>query len=468
MPTNIVVPEVGESIVDARVAKWLRQEGDAVSAGDPLVELETDKIDLEVSATTAGVIARIDRNAGDDVKVGEVLGVIEEGEAPAKREEPAAAEPAAAPASAAGKAPVGAALAAAPEQRAEAPLAAAPEQRAEAPLVAAPEQRVGAALAAAPDRSDTPARSDTAKTRATPAAKNAAADQGVDLAKLKGSGDAGRVMRRDVESAVKSTPSAEPAAKSAQAEPAGSVSQPGPISARAHAGERTEERVRMSKRRATIAKRLVEAQSTAAMLSTFNEVDMTGVMALRERHKQAFKERHGIGLGIASFFVKASIGALRAFPRLNAEIQGDEMVLKHYYDIGMAVGAAEGLVVPVLRDADLMSFAQIEGQIRDLAKRANDGTLSLADLKGGTFTITNGGVFGSLLSTPILNPPQVGILGLHAIQPRPVAIDGKVEIRQMMYVALTYDHRIVDGAEAVQFLVRVKQLVEDPGALLLE
>ena len=210
----------------------------------------------------------------------------------------------------------------------------------------------------------------------------------------------------------------------------------------------------MSKRRATIARRLVEAQSTAAMLSTFNEVDMTAVMALRERHKQAFKDKHGVGLGIASFFVKASIGALRAFPRLNAEIQGDEMVLKHYYDIGVAVGASEGLVVPVLRDADRMWFAAIEKQIRDFAKRAEDGTLSLADLKGGTFTITNGGVFGSLLSTPILNPPQVGILGLHKIQDRPVAIDRQVQVRPMMYVALTYDHRIVDGAEAVRFLVR--------------
>jgi len=224
----------------------------------------------------------------------------------------------------------------------------------------------------------------------------------------------------------------------------------------------------MSKRRATIAKRLIEAQSTAAMLTTFNEVDMSAVMALRERHKQAFKDRHGVGLGIASFFVKASIGALRAFPRLNAEIQGDEMILKRYYDIGVAVGASEGLVVPVLRDADRMSFAQIEQQIREFAKRAEDGTLSLADLKGGTFTITNGGVFGSLLSTPILNPPQVGILGLHAIQQRPIAVNGQVVVHPMMYVALTYDHRIVDGAEAVQFLVRVKQLVEDPGALLLD
>jgi len=224
----------------------------------------------------------------------------------------------------------------------------------------------------------------------------------------------------------------------------------------------------MSKRRATIARRLVEAQSTAAMLTTFNEVDMSSVMALRERHKQAFKERHGVGLGIASFFLKASIGALRAFPRINAEIQGDEMVLKHYYDIGVAVGASEGLVVPVLRDADRMSFAEIEQHIRDFARRAEDGTLSLADLKGGTFTITNGGVFGSLLSTPILNPPQVAILGLHAIQQRPIAVTGQVVVHPMMYVALTYDHRIVDGAEAVQFLVRVKQLVEDPGALLLD
>ena len=224
----------------------------------------------------------------------------------------------------------------------------------------------------------------------------------------------------------------------------------------------------MSKRRATIAKRLVEAQSTAAMLTTFNEIDMSGLMTLRERHKQGFKERHGVGLGIASFFVKASVGALRDFPRINAEIQGDEMVLKHYFDIGVAVGAREGLVVPVLRDADRLSFAQIENQIRDFARRAEDGTLSLGDLKGGTFTITNGGVFGSLLSTPILNPPQVGILGLHKIQERPVAVGGQVAVRQMMYVALTYDHRIVDGAEAVRFLVRVKQLVEDPAALLLD
>ena len=431
MSANIVVPEVGESIVDARVAKWLRKEGDAVAVGDPLVELETDKIDLEVSATQAGVLARIDRKDGDDVKVGEVLGVIDDaaaGTGPAK----ASGAPASAP-----SAP---APAAAP--------AAAPARPPAAPLKAEP----------------APARSETAKTRATPTARKAAEEHEVDLSRVRGSGDAGRVMRRDVEQAAGGAEARGPAAESPKVQP----TQPIAEAPARPAGERTEERVRMSKRRATIARRLVEAQSTAAMLSTFNEVDMTAVMALRERHKESFKTRHGVGLGIASFFVKASIGALRAFPRINAEIQGDEMVLKHYYDIGVAVGASEGLVVPVLRDAEAMSFAQIEKKIRDFARRAEDGSLSLADLKGGTFTITNGGVFGSLLSTPILNPPQVGILGLHAIQQRPVAVNGQVVIRPMMYVALTYDHRIVDGSEAVQFLVRIKQLVEDPGALLLD
>jgi 2-oxoglutarate dehydrogenase E2 component (dihydrolipoamide succinyltransferase) len=421
MPANIVVPEVGESIVDARVAKWLRKEGDSVSAGDPLVELETDKIDVEVSAPQAGVLKRIDRKDGEDVKVGEVLGVIEEGAA--------AAPPAPAPADAA------------PPKGAPAPAAA----------------------------KSAPAE----KTRATPTARKAAEEHEVDLSRVRGSGDAGRVMKRDVEQAAAGTGNgrgaqAADAAKAAAPETPKARPVPPVAEATRPVDERTEERVRMSKRRATIAKRLVEAQSTAAMLTTFNEVDMSAVMALRERHKQSFKERHGVGLGIASFFVKASIGALRAFPRINAEIQGDEMVLKHYYDIGVAVGASEGLVVPVLRDADRMSFAQIEQHIREYAKRAEDGTLSLADLKGGTFTITNGGVFGSLLSTPILNPPQVGILGLHAIQQRPMGVNGQIVLRPMMYVALTYDHRIVDGSEAVQFLVRVKQLAEDPGSLLIE
>jgi 2-oxoglutarate dehydrogenase E2 component (dihydrolipoamide succinyltransferase) len=234
------------------------------------------------------------------------------------------------------------------------------------------------------------------------------------------------------------------------------------------AGARVEERVRMSKRRATIAKRLVEAQHTAAMLTTFNEVDMSAVQALRTRRKEAFQKAHGVNLGLSSFFVKAAVGALKRFPRINAEIQGDEMVLKRYFDVGIAVGASTGLVVPVLRDADRMTFWQIETSIKDFAKRAEEGTLSLEEIRGGTFTITNGGVFGSLLSTPILNPPQVGILGLHKIEERPVAIGGQVVVRPMMYVALSYDHRIVDGLEAVQFLVAIKEFIEDPGHLLVE
>lgn len=441
MSANVIVPEVGESIVDARVAKWLKKEGDAVNVGDPLVELETDKIDLEVAAPQAGVLSKITHGDGADVKVGDVLGVITEGRA--------AAAPASAGASAS----------------AEATADKTADKTAEKPTDKAPAK--------------TPAP-EAAKPRATPAARNVAQQNDVDLQKVQGSGDAGRVMKRDVEAASseatapKAAASADASASApATADKSAPNAEPKPTTPiredRRHPeGDRTEERIRMSKRRATIARRLVEAQSTAAMLTTFNEIDMTGVMAVRERHKQGFKEKYGVGLGLTSFFVKAAIGALRDFPRLNAEIQGDEMVLKHYYDIGVAIGAKEGLVVPVLRDADRMSFSQIEQKVREFAKAVEDGSLSLADLKGGTFTITNGGVFGSLLSTPILNPPQVGILGLHAIKDRPMAVGGQVVIRPMMYTALTYDHRIVDGSEAVQFLIRVKQLVEDPGALLLE
>jgi len=424
MATNIVVPEVGESIVDARVAKWLKKEGDSVSVGDPLVELETDKIDLEVAAPQGGVLKSIAHGDGADVKVGEVLGVIEE-DGRLKTED--------------GSTKSG---------KTEGAKAEGAKTESSKPQAAKAEADSGQPDAAA-------------KPRATPAARNVAQQNAVDLKKVQGTGDAGRVMRRDVESAFAAK--AATADKSAVGRPAAPK-----LPQEAKAGDRTEERVRMSKRRATIARRLVEAQSTAAMLTTFNEIDMTAVQALRERHKQAFKERHGVGLGLTSFFVKATVGALREFPRVNAEIQGDEMVLKHYYDIGIAVGASEGLVVPVLRDADRLSFAAIEAKVREFAKAAEDGSLSLADLKGGTFTITNGGVFGSLFSTPILNPPQVGILGLHAIKDRPMALGGQVVIRPAMYAALTYDHRIVDGAEAVQFLVRVKQLVEDPGALLIE
>jgi 2-oxoglutarate dehydrogenase E2 component (dihydrolipoamide succinyltransferase) len=414
MAAQVVVPQLGESVVEARVARWLKKEGDAVAVGDALVELETEKIDLEVNADQAGVLAKIVRQEGEDVKVGEQLALIE----------------------------VGAAAAGAP---ADAPASATP----------APPEAVTPAVAAAPaGAADGP--------RATPAARKAAEVHQVDMAQVQGSGDAGRVMRRDVEAAARPAP----VAAAAAAKPA-----PTPVAPPRPAivpGSRTEERVRMSKRRLTIARNLVEAQRTAAMLTTFNEVDMTELMALRERRKEQFAKRHGVGIGIASFFVKAAVAALKAFPRLNAEIQGEEMVLKHYYDVGIAVGAEQGLVVPVIRSAEQLSFAGIELAIRDFAARAKSNTLTLEDLKGGSFTITNGGVFGSLLSTPILNPPQVGILGLHKIEDRPVAIKGQVVVRPMMYLALSYDHRIVDGLEAVQFLVKVKEYIEDPGHLLLE
>ncbi|MEQ1898023.1 MAG: 2-oxoglutarate dehydrogenase complex dihydrolipoyllysine-residue succinyltransferase [Vicinamibacterales bacterium] len=409
--SNVVVPQLGESVVEARIAKWLKQPGDRVNTGDALVSLETDKVDVEVPADHAGVLVSIAHAEGADVKVGEVIGVLEAGDGPV------AATPAAAP-----------------------------------------------TRAAAASTAPAPEAAKAAETRATPTARRMAETHQVKLDAVPGTGSAGRVTKADVTQAIAPVASPEPPApKPPPPRPAAA-----PVRAPAVPGSRTEERVRMTKRRATIARRLVEAQRTAAMLTTFNEADMTAVMALRERHKAAFKEQHGVGLGLTSFFVKATISALRAFPLVNAEIQGDEIVYKHYYDIGIAVGAEGGLVVPVLRDADHMSFGGIETATRDFATRAGNGTLSLADITGGTFTITNGGVFGSMMSTPILNPPQVGILGLHKIADRPVAVNGQVVVRPMMYLALSYDHRIVDGREAVQFLVRVKACIEDPGQLLLE
>jgi 2-oxoglutarate dehydrogenase E2 component (dihydrolipoamide succinyltransferase) len=305
----------------------------------------------------------------------------------------------------------------------------------------------------------------------TPVARRLAEEQGVDWAQVKGSGTNGRITKQDIENYLQQQDKVEEATATAVPE-AKAMPQPTPAKAEPAETETArdgrEERVRLSRRRRTIAQRLVEAQQTAAMLTTFNDIDMSAVMELRQRRQESFQKRHEIKLGFMSFFVKAAIGALKSFPRLNAEIEGDEMILKHYYDIGMAVGAEEGLVVPVIRDADRKSFAQIEQEIREFAQKARDNSLSLADLRGGTFTITNGGVFGSLLSTPILNLPQVGILGLHRIEERPIARQGEVVIRPMMYVALSYDHRIVDGREAVQFLVRLKELIEDPEALLLE
>ena len=429
--TNIVVPELGESVVEARVARWLKKEGDPVAVGEPVVELETEKIDLEVNADRGGVLASIKRHEGEDVKIGELLAVVDENATAAAK--PAAAATVAASAKA-------------------------------APAPAPPPEPANAAQGAE-------------EPKATPTARRVARDHDVDLGSVQGSGASGRVMKQDVQNAIatggasaeaKSATPAEPRTAPPSQPKAAPPARSSPPAARPPTSERSERRERMSKRRLTIARRLVEAQRTAAMLTTFNEIDMSAVMSLRQRRKEAFQKQYGVGLGIASFFVKASIAALKAFPQLNAEIQGEEIVYKDYYDIGMAVGAEGGLVVPVIRDAERLGFAAIEGAIRDFAKRAGDGTLTLQDLAGGTFTITNGGVFGSLLSTPILNPPQVAILGLHKIQDRPLALGGKIEIRPMMYVALSYDHRIVDGREAVQFLVKIKEFIEDPGQLLLE
>jgi 2-oxoglutarate dehydrogenase E2 component (dihydrolipoamide succinyltransferase) len=496
--SQIVVPQLGESVVEARVGRWLKSVGDRVTPGEPLVELETDKIDLEVGADQAGVLARIDRQEGDDVKVGDLLAVVESGDG-----------------ASAGTAGTGAG---------EVPTAVAGA----APPSAAPTGEAGQKPEGShPTDIEAGQKREAAYStdiKATATARRMAEGHDVDLAQVTGTGEGGRITKEDVQkylasgartggapedtasglgpratggaqapstgagvpASLSSAPSAvrpavSAAAPAATQQPASDAAgiraarppapspQPPAAGARARKpGERTEERVRMSKRRATIARRLVEAQHTAAMLTTFNEVDMSAVMALRARRKEVFQKRYGVSLGLSSFFVKASLGALRAFPRLNAEIQGDEIVLKHYYDIGIAVGASGGLVVPVLRDVDIMSFAEIEFAVRDFAKRAEDATLTLEDLAGGTFTITNGGVFGSLLSTPILNPPQVGILGLHKIEDRPVAVGGQVVVKPMMYVALTYDHRIVDGLEAVQFLVKVKELIEDPGQMLIE
>lgn len=411
MTIQIRVPELGESVLEATVGRWLKKEGDRVEVGDVLVELETEKVNLEVGAEQAGVLAHILRQEGEDVQIGDVLGEIET----TATEE-------------------------APEQEKIVEHA--------APVTV---QNI-VTEAQTQDRVD--------GERATSVATRMAREQGVDLAQVHGTGPSGRVTKSDVESYVaQQQQTAQPLQEKVEREPA-PIS---PVSA-----DRREERMRMSRRRRTIARRLVEAQHAAAMLTTFNEIDMSAVVEIRKRRKEDFKQRHGVNLGFTSFFVKASIGALKSFPRLNAEIDGDDIVLKHYYDIGIAVGAEEGLVVPVLRDADRLSFAEIETRVKTFAEKAQAGTLSIDDLRGGTFTITNGGVFGSMLSTPILNPPQVGILGLHKIEERPIAHDGQVIIRPMMYVALSYDHRIVDGREAVQFLVRVKELIEDSETLLLE
>ena len=439
MPVDIRVPSLGESVVEATIGRWLKHEGDTVNQGEALVELETDKVNMEVGADQSGVLQKIVKQEGDTVAVGEVLGVIGEGsQAPAAQTGDGQKIPS--------------------------------EQLQSEPVT---NERQKVSTGQLPSTT----RASDGQRQPSPLARRIASEYNVDLSQVKGTSPHGRVTKDDVigymEQHVQNTA---PSQRVAQPDKA---SAPPPVQTTTTSADQVivtplaaprgrEERIRLSRRRQTIAQRLVEAQHSAAMLTTFNEIDMSAVMEVRSRRKDTFKERHNVSLGFMSFFTKAVVGALKAFPRLNAEIQGNEMVLKRYYDIGIAVGAEEGLVVPVLRDADRKSFAEIEQEVAALANKARENSLALAELQGGTFTITNGGIFGSLLSTPILNAPQVGILGMHKIEQRPIAVNGQVVIRPMMYVALSYDHRIVDGREAVQFLVRVKELVEDPETLLLE
>jgi 2-oxoglutarate dehydrogenase E2 component (dihydrolipoamide succinyltransferase) len=432
VPVEIHVPELGESVADATVGRWLKQEGDEVKSGEPLVELETDKINFEVEAEQDGVLESIAKGEGETVNVGEVIGTIGEADGqPAPQ--PQEAEP-----------------------REEDAGAQEAEERAEA------EQPEAAAEAEEADGH----REMEDGVRASPSVRKLAQEYDVDLAEVSGSGSGGRITREDVERLIREQDRGAAPTREAQRPEEDGRREERPAAADGRGA--LEERVRMSRRRQTIAKRLVEAQQTAAMLTTFNEADMSSVMELRNRRKEDFQGRHGIKLGFMSFFVKASIGALKAFPKINSELQGDELILKHYYDIGVAVNTEEGLVVPVVRDADKLGFADIERGIGELAQKARERRLSLEELQGGTFTITNGGIFGSLISTPILNTPQVAILGMHKIQERPVVVDGEIQARPMMYLALSYDHRIVDGADAVSFLVRIKELIEDPESLLLE
>ena len=414
MAVEIKVPALGESVTEATVSKWLVKAGDQVAVDQPLCELETDKVTVEVNATVAGAIADLAVEEGATIQVGGVLCHIEAGAAGAAPK-PAAAAPAAKPAAS----PAPAATLTAP-----------------APVLAA----VGGANLAA----------------SGPATRKLAEEKGVADAAIQPSGKDGRATKADVLAALSSIGAAAAAPAAKPAVPAGP---------RLRADR--EERVKMTRLRRTIANRLKEAQNTAAMLTTFNEVDMTNVMALRERVKEDFEKKHGARLGFMSFFVKACIAGLQELPAVNAEIEGDDLVYKNYYDIGVAVGTPNGLVVPVLRDADQLTFGGIEKGIGDLGRKARDGKLSIGDLTGGTFTISNGGVYGSLMSTPILNPPQSAILGMHKIQQRPMVVGGEIKVRPMMYLAVSYDHRIIDGREAVLFLVKVKECIEDPERLLL-
>jgi 2-oxoglutarate dehydrogenase E2 component (dihydrolipoamide succinyltransferase) len=441
MATEIRVPELGESITEATVAQWFKNAGDAVGADEPLVELETDKVTVEVPAPAAGVLSEISVKEGDTVEVGALLGSIAEGDGMAAPK--AAKEKAAAPKAA--------------KEKAAAPKAA--EKKAPVPVAEA---------VAEPAAVETAPANMAAEITLTPAVRKLVEENQLDPAEIAGTGKGGRILKGDVLAAIEAGAAARRAPASA------AIAAPRPVPAakpRAPAlpgDEVREERVRMTRLRQTIARRLKDAQNTAAMLTTFNEVDMSAVMALRKEYRDLFEQRHGVRLGFMGFFVLACTQALKEIPEVNAEIDGTDLIYKNYYNIGIAVGTERGLVVPVIRDADKLSLAGIEQAISDFARRAQAGELSIADMQGGTFTISNGGVYGSLMSTPILNAPQSGILGMHKIEQRAVVIDGEVVARPMMYLALTYDHRVVDGQGAVTFLVRVKESLEDPQRMMLD
>ncbi|WOR15792.1 2-oxoglutarate dehydrogenase complex dihydrolipoyllysine-residue succinyltransferase [Hyphomonas sp. FCG-A18] len=497
--TDIVVPTLGESVTEATVGKWLKAAGDAVAKDEVLVELETDKVAVEVSAEEAGTLGEIVAQEGDTVEIGALLGRLGGANGAAKAA-PAAEAPkaAAAPAASTGGASVDVAVPSMGESVAEGTIGALVKQVGESvskdetiaeietdkvalevpasadgviaewlvgegdavtpgSVIARITAGAGASAAAAPAAQSAPVQAAAPATGSgdrpvAPSVRRISAEAGVNPADIPGSGREGRATKADALNYV-NTPKA--AAAPAAAKPARDL---GP----------REERVRMTRLRQTIARRLKEAQETAAMLTTFNDVDMSAVMDLRKKYKDSFFEKHGVKLGFMGFFTKAVVSALKEIPAVNAEIDGTDIIYKNHYDIGMAVGTEKGLVVPVVRDADELSLAGIEAELGNLARKARDGDLTIGDMQGGTFTITNGGVYGSLMSTPILNPPQSGVLGMHRIEQRPVAINGQVVIRPMMYLALSYDHRIVDGKEAVTFLVRVKEALEDPERLLLD
>jgi 2-oxoglutarate dehydrogenase E2 component (dihydrolipoamide succinyltransferase) len=432
MATDVKVPTLGESITEATVGQWLKKPGDAVAADEPIASLETDKVSVEVNAPVAGTLAEQLVAEGATVEVGAVIARIGEGVS----------------ASAASTAP--------------AETVTNPAGPAETPALKGDEH--------APEPAKEGSANDSALTL-SPAVRRAVLEHHVDPSKIHGTGKDGRLTKDDVLAAAQAkdggTPVHEPEARTQPSAPA-QPAPPAKVAAPVTTGERSEERVKMSRLRQTIAIRLKEAQNTAALLTTFNDVDMSEVMAARSRYKDLFEKKHGIRLGFMSFFVKAAALAARDVPSVNARIEGDEIVYSNYLDVSVAVSAPKGLVVPVIRSADRMSFAEIEKTIADFGKKAKDGTLSMDEMKGGTFTISNGGVFGSLLSTPIINPPQSAVLGLHRIEERPVVRDGQVVVRPMMYLALSYDHRLVDGREAVTFLVRIKEAIEDPTRLLID